>query len=208
MKKKFKKAIAVILTIAMAMSVGVPAFANTEVDVYQQRNTDIQTEIVVDLAKIKEGSNEKTVLYQTQLYLLADGTVTSSYNEAQSAKERGIFPIGRVMQSVGYECWYDDEIVMFLEFEADDPVISYVESYFYAQKISDLVPETMAEAVWWTEDYDKGSGLYTVPTDYSYITVRLAIPNLDIMRIGYVDTYVITTEKTMNFKPVDLEVYR
>ena len=49
MKKKFKKAVAVVLTVAMAMSVGVPAFAAEELSKETQvQANEVMAEFMLD----------------------------------------------------------------------------------------------------------------------------------------------------------------
>lgn len=193
MPNTVKKLLTIVVLIAMAMSISMPAFASVELG--QETAATSQNEIVLDFKNTQPG----TIIYQDEVYLLADGSMVNSYEDVQKAEARGIPFIDVLFRQVGYECWYDDVIVLGCYFTSDANIISYVHSYFYAQDETDLIPDDSAEAAVWAHDYAEEDGVYYSPTKSAYITARLTVPERYTLRIGLFDTYVETTHGYKNF---------
>jgi len=98
MKKKFKKAVAVVLTVAMAMSVGVPAFAAVGETISPQADTvhyyELQNRVLIDEETQLKGLKNPAFATASHYILTSDDFFST---DLSVKVKKGKFPLAAIL---------------------------------------------------------------------------------------------------------------
>lgn len=188
----------ILVSICLVMSIlllPTTSFAATQVSEISYGQQENETELVLDLTKVKPGD----IIYQDEIYLLEDGSIAYSEEDAQKAEAKGIPIIDVLLRSYGIDCWEDNRVQMFCNFWCDEPIITKTYVGLYIQDVDMPIPDNLEEATLISYDAAGITRRATSPTHALDTTFNLSVPNIYSARIGLVDVNVTTTERYIEF---------